>query len=200
VWDFDSKDNPQHALNDARGFVEHLAKNGIPPEDLIPFASGRKGIHIASRYLLSPRDDWYQVFDHVASQHWNTRFPTLDAGIHQNRALIRAPWSRHQAHPTARKKPIPPELFFGGRWAEIEAWAKAPLNDRSQSEIPEQYRERPLSPENAGLNPILPRRSALSEIRLRYPAVTCRAPGGLTAASLLASCGALGMASFPYTF
>ena len=99
IWDFDSKQNPQHALNDARGFVEHLAKNGIPPEDLIPFASGRKGIHIAGRYLLTPRDDWYAVFNHVASHHWGDRFPTLDTGIYQNRALIRAPWSRHQAHP-----------------------------------------------------------------------------------------------------
>jgi hypothetical protein len=141
VWDFDSKHTPQHALNDARGFVEHLAKNGIPPEDLIPFASGRKGIHIASRYLLTPRDNWYAVFNHVASHHWGDRFPTLDAGIYQNRALIRAPWSRHQAHPTARKKPIPWDLFFTGRWAEIEAWAKAPLNDMQWADIETLIRE-----------------------------------------------------------
>ncbi len=108
LWDFNDKHYPANALNDSRKFVEtQLTKRGIPIDDLIPFASGRKGIHIASRSLLSPRDDWYTVFNYATLNHWSQEFPTLDGGIYQNRALIRAPFSRHPKSAFARKNPSP---------------------------------------------------------------------------------------------
>jgi len=134
LWDFDDKQNPARALEEARSFAEHLAKQGIPMDDLIPFASGRKGIHIAGGHLLPPRGDWYELFTHAAERLWLPDFPTLDGGIYQNRALIRAPWSRHAAV-NARKKPLPWDLFWRGTWADISAWAYQPLNDSQYADI-----------------------------------------------------------------
>ena len=79
-------------------------------------------------------------------------------------------------------------------WSLPELSWKSPTTSplalmRGQSEIPERYQGRSLSPENAGLNPIFPRRGELSEIRrgrlageTRCPAVTCRTPSSDTAA------------------
>ena len=135
LWDFDAKLSPARALDDARHFVEErLIKKGIPMEGVIPFASGRKGIHIAGGHLLPPRDDWYDIFAHAAARQWIPEAPTLDAGIYQNRALIRAPWSRHAAV-NARKKPLPWDVFWRGTWADIEAWAYQPLNDSQYADI-----------------------------------------------------------------
>ena len=135
LWDFDDKMNPARALHDARHFVEErLIKKGIPMDDLIPFASGRKGIHIAGGHLLPEREDWYEIFTYTAERIWIPDFPTLDAGIYLNRALVRAPWSRHSAV-NARKKPLPWDLFWRGEWADISAWATEPLNDSQYADI-----------------------------------------------------------------
>jgi hypothetical protein len=90
LWDFDDADNPERGLADARRFVQLLCESGIPLHALMPFASGRKGIHIAAKHLLQPRTDWYSVFAHAAEHLWAEEFPTLDGGIYKNRALIRA--------------------------------------------------------------------------------------------------------------
>lgn len=140
TWDFDHKQSPAQALDDARGYVESLTKKGIALDSLIPFASGRKGIHIAARHLLYPRDDWFEISAHAAQRNWELEFPTLDAGIYRNRNLIRAPWSRHAAI-NARKKPLPWDLFWRGEWAEIQAWAQALLNDAQYADIEALIRE-----------------------------------------------------------
>lgn len=92
VFDFDSKDSPQEALNDSRVLVDMLRKN-IPNQAIRCYFSGNKGYHVEIHF----NDGEYinrEQFESIIYS-FGSNLSTFDPKVKDEQRIFRMPFSKH---------------------------------------------------------------------------------------------------------
>ncbi len=121
-FDFDSKEDPARAVEDANVLVKRLIRSGVPPEALRIFWSGNKGISIEVPATLfggfPPSVDIHLKLEALASK-LAAGLETLDTSIYKKVGLWRVPNTLH-GKSGLYKIPLTPEelekLFLDEIW------------------------------------------------------------------------------------
>ena len=91
-WDFDNKENPEAAKEDAKTLIARLKKSGIKESSIDVYFSGQKGFEVSVKFnqMLNRT----QV-EHLAMEVFGKGIETLDASMYDENQVFRVPNTKH---------------------------------------------------------------------------------------------------------
>lgn len=138
LFDFDDKENPELARQDAIETANRLLAAGIPEESIRPYFSGNKGynIEVELNEFVTP-EKFGAIADKIAAD-----LKTFDVVVRDPQRIVRVSGTKHQSS-GLYKIPLTPEELTNFTTDEIKQMAKKPRTEATivSADLPKELKE-----------------------------------------------------------
>lgn len=138
LFDFDDKENPELARQDAIETANRLLAVGIPEESIRPYFSGNKGynIEVELNEFVTP-EKFGAIADKIAAD-----LKTFDVVVRDPQRIVRVSGTKHQSS-GLYKIPLTPEELTNFTTDEIKQMAKKPRTEATivSADLPKELKE-----------------------------------------------------------